>query len=63
MFCIRLALIAEFEECGLTCKVFVLKLNAHEKDIWWYWLALIALCVNFRLAALLVLKRKATRFL
>jgi len=64
MYAVRIGVLAEFKDCNhFVCTLLVPPLNAKEEDVWFYWLALILLCVIFRLAGLFVLKRKATRFL
>jgi len=66
---VRLRLLGEFEECSngddiaaQNCSRILVNVNASADDKWWYWLVLILLFVTLRLAALLVLKKKATSF-
>jgi ABC-type multidrug transport system permease subunit len=37
-------------------------LNIEEDEVWWYWVMLVVLFLAFRLAALFVLSKKATKF-
>lgn len=59
--------IQEFDDCGgeradLNCDIILSQNNVSPEDEWWYWLALIAIFCVFRLAALLVLRKKGCDF-
>jgi ABC-type multidrug transport system permease subunit len=62
-----LAFIYEFEDCGgvlatANCHRILSQNNVNPDDKWWYWLALATMFVIFRVAALLVLRRKGANF-
>jgi ABC-2 type transporter len=64
-YAVRILLIAEFESCRETsifCKKVTENIEADPDEELWYWAALIGLFVIFRLFALFVLRRKATKF-
>jgi ABC-type multidrug transport system permease subunit len=64
-YSIRLALVAEFEDCAKTigsCAKLLDNIGADPDDTYWYWIVLISLFVVFRVGALLVLRKKATKF-
>ena len=62
----RLMVMAEFEACSSpgaeNCERIIESIDAEEEDKWWYWLVLIGLFVVFRLTALVILRKKATKF-
>lgn len=62
-----LAYIYELDDCGseladANCSALLLQNNVSPDDKWWYWLALLAIFCVFRLAALLVLRKKGCDF-
>lgn len=62
-----LAYIYEFEECGggladVNCNAILVQNNVSADDKWWYWLAMMAIFCIFRVAALLVLRKKGSDF-
>jgi len=71
---VRLGLLAEFDECAseridgnptmssLNCQQILTNVGADPDEEWWYWLVIIALFCVTRLAALFVLKAKASSF-
>jgi len=69
-FGVRLGLLAEFEGCtsdtdeliASNCSKILSNVNADPSEKWWYWLILGILFVVLRLAALWVLKNKASSF-
>jgi ABC-type multidrug transport system permease subunit len=64
-YSVRLALVAEFEDCAKTtstCAKLLDDIGAVPDDTWWYWLVLLLLFGVFRVGALLVLRKKATKF-
>lgn len=69
-YAVRLVVIAEFWDCGGTddpsatyaCNGLVKSLGANPDNDWWYWLVLVAIFSVFRLAGLLILRKKATKF-
>ena len=66
-YSVRLALVAEFKDCGdgqagINCANLLDNIEADEDETWWYWLVLLVLFAAFRLAALYILRRKATKF-
>jgi len=66
----RLSFSYEFDNCNdeedllaaKNCDNILQQNGVDLEDRWWYWLALLALFAAFRLAALYVLRRKATDF-
>lgn len=54
----------EFTECdgAIACDNVLENLNADVDESYWYWLVLIGLFVFFRLLALGILTRKASKF-
>jgi len=62
----RLMVIEEFEACSgpgsENCQRIIDSIDAEPDDIWWYWLVLLGLFAFFRVAALLILRKKATKF-
>ena len=66
-YSVRLALIAEFDDCGggqadINCANLLDNIEADEDEAWWYWLVLLILFAAFRLMGLFILRRKATKF-
>jgi len=67
-YAIRLVLVAEFDRnCGSTegddnCQSLLMRVGANPDDTWWYWLVLCCLFGAFRLLAMTVLRKKATKF-
>jgi ABC-type multidrug transport system permease subunit len=64
-YSIRLALVAEFEGCAKTtqsCKTLLDDIGADPDETYWYWIVLVTLFVVFRVGALNVLRKKATKF-
>jgi len=65
---VRIVSVAEFSECNgdlrgqNNCDTMLSNIGANEDDVWWYWLVLVCIFAVARLAALIVLKRKATKF-
>jgi len=62
-----LAYIYEFEDCGggqaeLNCDAILSQNNVSPDDKWWYWLAMMTIFCVFRLAALVVLRKKGSTF-
>lgn len=68
-YAVRILMVAEFEDCSTNpvalenCNTLLQSVEADPNDVWWYWLVLVALFVFFRLLALFMLQRKATKFL
>lgn len=63
----RLSFSYEFNDCEpgvpiANCERILEQNGVDPSDRWWYWLALIALFAAFRLAALLILRRKGADF-
>jgi ABC-2 type transporter len=67
-YAVRIIAVEEFSDCGdnplaqLNCNMLLLNLEANADDVWWYWIAIIALFVAFRLVALYLLRKNATTF-
>ena len=70
-YAIRILLVAEFEDCAngdgseeavRNCKSLLDNVDAIPSETWWNWLVLVALFAVFRLLALAVLRKKATKF-
>lgn len=64
-YALRIVLIAEFANCYHTsdnCKHVLDSTDALTGQKWWYWLILVLLFVVCRLLALVILRRKATKF-
>mmetsp|Transcript_5873 Transcript_5873/g.17543 ORF Transcript_5873/g.17543 Transcript_5873/m.17543 type:complete len:627 (-) Transcript_5873:62-1942(-) len=64
-YALRLLVIEEFGTCEdefESCKNTIDNLEADDDEAYWYWLVLIALFVFFRVVALGILTRKATKF-
>lgn len=71
-YSLRIIMVAEFDNCGadslnleasMACGQLLENVGADPDDTWWYWIVLIGLFVVFRLMGLVILKKKATRFL
>jgi ABC-type multidrug transport system permease subunit len=63
----RLAFAYEFTDCdpGLAsanCALILDRNGVDPEDTWWYWLALVALFLSFRLVALLFLRKRGMEF-
>ena len=67
-YSIRIALVEEFaggcgsEEADEMCTSLLDSIDAVEDDTWWYWLVMAGIFVVFRILALIILQRKATKF-
>lgn len=65
-YAVRVLLVAEFDGCAIEpddlCSTTLNNVNADPDETWWNWLVLIVLFIAFRLAALYVLRQKATKF-
>jgi ABC-type multidrug transport system permease subunit len=67
-YAVRLSLIAEFNrDCGSpeanqNCQNLLKNSESVPDDTWWYWLVLVALFVAFRVLAVIILRKKATKF-
>ena len=67
-FALRIVLVAEFDrDCGSVqgndnCQGLLEGIEATGEDTWWYWLVLASLFGFFRLSALLILQKKASKF-
>jgi ABC-type multidrug transport system permease subunit len=66
-YSVRLSLIEEFQDCGseqarINCENMLKNIEADEDESWWYWLVLASIFVSFRLLALSILRKKATKF-
>jgi ABC-type multidrug transport system permease subunit len=67
-YAVRIISVAEFSNCTqdalaqLNCELLLTNLQANPDDVWWYWLALVALFIAFRLIALFLLRKNATSF-
>jgi len=67
-YAVRLALIAEFnQDCGSdladkNCEKLLVDVDADPDESWWYWLVLVLLFAVFRLGAVTILRRKASKF-
>jgi ABC-2 type transporter len=67
-YAIKLALVAEFDrDCGspegdASCQRLLTNIDASQEDVWWYWVVLIGLFATFRVGAVTVLRKKATKF-
>lgn len=62
-----LAFMYEFTDCqeglaSVNCDRILYQNNVNPNDKWWYWLAMAAIFVVFRLVALLVLRKKGANF-
>jgi ABC-type multidrug transport system ATPase subunit len=66
-YALRIVMVYEFSECGsaannIACHRILDNLNASSADKGTYWIILVVLFVVFRLSALYVLRKKATKF-
>lgn len=68
-YALRILLVEEFEDCGgtdeelnQTCNNLVSGVGANPDSVWWYWLVLLSLFAVLRTSALLVLRKKATKY-
>jgi len=65
-YALRLMVLEEFTSCtepgASNCQGTIKRIGANEDDIYWYWLVLLGLFVFFRLFALALLTKKATKF-
>ena len=68
-YSLRIIMVAEFEDCDPSnpeandnCNNLLDSVDADPDETWWNWLVLVVLFVVFRLFALIVLRKKATKF-
>ena len=67
-YALRIVLVDEFDrDCGSVkgndnCQDLLEAVEVTPGDTWWYWLVLVALFGFFRLSALLILQKKASKF-
>ena len=71
-YSVRILLVEEFQDCAdaeaesgvqpAYCSSILTNVEADEDETWWNWLILVSLFAFFRLLALFVLQRKATKF-
>jgi ABC-type multidrug transport system permease subunit len=62
-YSVRIFLVSEFEDCSVqNCVTLLDNVEANPNDTWWYWLALVLLFVVFRISAIVMLRKKATKF-
>jgi ABC-type multidrug transport system permease subunit len=66
-YSVRLSLIEEFRDCGseqanINCENMLKNIEADEDETWWYWLVLASIFLIFRVLALSILRKKATKF-
>lgn len=68
-YALRISLVAEFEDCDPSnpeandnCNSLLDTVDADPDQTWWNWIVLFALFGAFRVIALLVLRKKATKF-
>jgi ABC-type multidrug transport system permease subunit len=62
-YALRIATVEEFDDPGCAyCQTFLKLIDADPDEVWWNWLVLVALFIVFRIAGLIILKRKATKF-
>lgn len=60
-YAIRLSLVYEFGDCGTpTCENLLENNGVNQLDAIWYWIILLAFATVFRLAAMLMLRNKAS---
>lgn len=63
VYAVRLSLDAEFGDCEAPSCIALIESNeVNSENTWWYWLALWGIFVGFRTTAVLVLRKKATKF-
>lgn len=68
-FALRIMLVEEFENCSSDpkaldqCNQILDSIGADPNETWWNWLVLLSLLFGFRIAAVLVLRRKAKKFM
>jgi ABC-type multidrug transport system permease subunit len=67
-YSVKIGLVEEFGDgCGggqadIMCEGLLESIDADPDDAWWYWLVVVGLFLAFRLLALFLLRRKATKF-
>jgi ABC-type multidrug transport system permease subunit len=67
-YSVRIMLVAEFDrDCGSVegdrnCKRLLENVGADPDETWWNWIVLVSLFVAFRLIALYILRKKASKF-
>lgn len=69
-YALRIVVVAEFQNCGgdpsspasMACNGLIKNISADPSDTWWYWLVLLCIFAAFRLLALFILRKKATKF-
>ena len=64
-YSVRLVLSAEFKGCAETtpsCETLLDDIGSDPDETYWYWIVLIVLFAVFRVGALMVLRKKATKF-
>ena len=68
-YSLRIIMVAEFEDCDPSnpeandnCNNLLDSVDADADETWWNWLVLVVLFLVFRLFALIVLRKKATKF-
>ena len=62
-YSVRLALIAEFDSCDeQSCDTLLNDIGADSDQAYWYWIVLLGLFTIFRVGALMILRKKATKF-
>jgi len=62
-YAVRITLVEEFGDCYTDfCRQTLDNTNANADDTWWYWLVLVLLFAVFRISALIILRKKATKF-
>ena len=68
-YAVRLVIIEEFFNCNPSnpeendaCNQLLVDVDADPDETWWYWLVLVLLFCVFRLQALRILTKKATKY-
>jgi ABC-type multidrug transport system permease subunit len=71
-YSVRILLVEEFQDCAdaeaesgaqpAYCSSILTNVEADKDETWWNWLILVSLFAFFRLLALFILQRKATKF-
>jgi hypothetical protein len=62
-YAVRLLLIAEFDSCDEpSCETLLDNIGADADEAYWYWIVIVGLFVIFRVGALFMLRKKATKF-